>query len=96
MSISKIVEKEDGKKKSSIEKCHKNSKDCMYLNKDNGTCRAEWCIFEELPDMIDPSIEITCSICGTSHKTVSVYSSERHYICDTCINKIRNLFRYWN
>ena len=88
MSISKIVDNRKYKnKRKEVEECHKNSTDCMYLNED-GTCRAEWCIYEELPSMIRPNIKLTCGVCKSNTTTVSAYSSERKYICPECLDKL--------
>ena len=94
MGISKFVDGKTKNKKSLAEPCHKNSIDCMFLDQDSGTCRAEWCIFEELPEMVNIPVHITCSICRSNSKTVSAYSSERSYICDSCASKIRALFTH--
>lgn len=90
MSISNLVDDRPIRKKSEIEKCHLNADDCQFLD-GNGNCRAEWCIFEELPKMINPKISISCYICGAT-KTVSAYSGERGYVCPSCASQIRMLF----
>lgn len=89
MGISKLVDNRYYKhKKQETIQCKKNIKDCMFLMDDNECC-AEWCIFEELPKVINLERKITCSICNINSKTVSVYSGQKDYICEECINKIR-------
>lgn len=93
MSISNVLDKKYNKTKSTNTdniKCSKNSTDCMYLAK-NGMCSAEWCLFDELPKMIETKKEINCIICGES-KEVSIYNSDSWYICDKCIKKIKESF----
>ena len=87
MAISKIVDNRKYERKT-VETCQKNSEDCMYLNKADGTCRAEWCIFKELPEMVKLNIKLTCGVCKKNTTTVSAYSSERKYICPECLDKL--------
>lgn len=92
MAISKLVDDRKYEKKT-VETCQKNSKDCMFLDKSDGTCRAEWCIFKELPEMVKTNVQLTCRICGRT-KIVSVYSGETQYICDNCIDRIKRWLYY--
>lgn len=80
-------------KKMEVEPCHKNSTDCMFLNKTNGMCRAEWCVFEELPEMVKINVELTCEVCNKNKTTVSVYSGETKYICDDCLDKLYKVIK---
>lgn len=89
MAISNIVDSRKYKRKT-IETCQKNSSDCMFLDKKDNTCRAEWCIFKELPEMIKLNVKLTCEICKKNMTTVSVYSGETKYICDECLEKIKD------
>lgn len=91
MAISNILDKGKYTRKT-VEPCMKGSTDCMFLN-ENGSCRAEWCIFEELPEIENLQVTINCYICNTP-KTVSAYSGERGYICKDCAAKIRALYTH--
>lgn len=86
MSISRIVDNRQYKRKSDTIKCMKNLKECMFLNKDE--CTAEWCIFERLPKMVTLTKKINCIICDKP-KEVSVYTGQINYICDDCVKKIK-------
>ena len=88
MAISKLLENKKSIKKKEVEECHKNSTDCMYLDKKDGTCRAEWCIFKELPEMVKLNVKLTCEVCKKNTTTVTVYSGETKYICDDCLDKL--------
>ena len=68
--------------------CQLGTTDCMFLD-DNGDCTAEWCIFSQLPKVVNTTRTITCSICGESTKNVSVYSGIKEFICPVCKQKIR-------
>lgn len=89
MAISKLVDNRKYEKKT-IETCQLNSKDCMFLDKADNTCRAEWCIYKELPEMVKLNVKLTCEVCKKNSTTVSVYSGETKYICDECLEKIKN------
>lgn len=80
--------------KSSSISCSKGIADCMYAS--NGGCSAEWCIFEELPKMVNGSKSISCDICGSTSKTVSVYSGINSFICDDCKDKIKKIMKINN
>ena len=91
MAISKIVDNRSySNKPDDSASCMKGSSDCQYLT-ESGGCSAEWCIFEELPKMINSSRELTCSICGKNKKSFSSYSGVRSYICDECNKKIKKI-----
>lgn len=88
MSNSRLYRGSKSSTTTDVEVCRKNSTDCMYLNS-NGTCSAEWCIYEELPKIISTGRELTCSICGKNKKTVSIYSGITSYICEECQQKLK-------
>ena len=91
MAISKIVDNRSySNKPDDSASCMKGSSDCQYLT-ESGGCSAEWCIYEELPKMINSSRELTCSICGKNKKSFSSYSGVRSYICDECNKKIKKI-----
>lgn len=68
--------------------CMKNVNDCRYRS--NNGCSAEWCIYEELPKIVNENKTISCEICGVE-KTVSIYSGETSYICDDCKKQIKKI-----
>lgn len=76
-------------KTKSSSSCMKNSSDCMYLS--NGSCTAEWCIYEELPKITNNNRELTCYVCGKNKKTVSIYSGTTSYVCPECQEKINKI-----
>ena len=88
MSLSKIMDPVVPVINITEEGCQLGTTDCMFLDND-GDCTAEWCIFSQLPKVINTTRTVTCSICGGSPKLVTVYSGIRDYICPTCKQKIR-------
>ena len=82
-------------KKVKVEDCseHINSSDCMFRNKKTGKCRGEWCIYKELPKLVDINVELTCEVCKKNKTTVSVYSGETKYICDDCLDKLYTVIK---
>lgn len=80
----------NNKSRSNSISCMKNISDCMFLGQ-NGSCIAEWCIFEELPTVINTTKSLTCSICNETKKTVSTFSGIGSFICDKCNEKIKKV-----
>lgn len=90
MGISQIMDKRSyTAKKSTFNKCRKMVSECMFANQTGGGCSAEWCIFEELPKMTIETKKITCKVCGTAIKEVSIYSGYTDYICESCLKEIK-------
>lgn len=92
MGVSNILDKKYNKKgllKTDAIKCIKDVTDCMFIS-NNGMCSAEWCIFQELPKVIDLEKDINCIFCDKP-KTVSIYNSDSWYICDDCIRKMKEI-----
>lgn len=89
MAISKLINPTVSTNRNITEAgCQLGVSDCMFLD-NNGNCSAEWCIFSQLPKVINTTRQITCSICGESVKNVSIYSGIKDFICPVCKQKIR-------
>lgn len=80
--------------KRKVEPCDMDTKDCMFLNKSNGNCSAEWCIFKELPKMVRLNVKLTCEVCKSKTTTVSIYSGETKYICNECLKNIDDVINH--
>ena len=94
MGLSKIIDANNGS--SSINKqatvsCE-HGVDCMYKSASGG-CTAEWCIFSQLPKIVNNSKKLKCSVCGKNEKTVSVYSGISSFVCDECTEKINKVIK---
>lgn len=92
MAISKLLDNRSySNKPSDNASCMKGISDCQFLTASGG-CSAEWCIFSELPTMLNSvGKELTCSICGKNKKTVSAYSGISSFVCDECRQKIKKI-----
>ena len=72
MALSNILDKSNNSiKRHATEACELGV-DCQYKSA-NGNCSAEWCIYSQLPKMVNTSKNISCMVCGKSI-SVSVYS----------------------
>ena len=90
MAISKLLYVNNSKKGSDgIKGCMMGSSDCMFLV--DGNCSAEWCVFSQLPKILNNTREIECMICGKEKTKVSVLSGQSIYICPKCVEKLRRL-----
>ena len=94
MGLSTVLDKkyknQTSKKDKSIA-CLNNVLDCRFID-GNGNCKAEWCIFNELPEMVQKVKQINCIICNKP-KEVSVYCGETNYICEDCKKIIDKVFK---